>query len=93
MVRHPNGSHESVGGQPTVGYDIDITKIARACGYRRTGSISRLEDLKDHVSRLRGEEGPSLLEVKVRKGSRKDLGRPTSTPIENRDALMKRLGL
>src|SRR5690606_5962782 len=88
-----NGSHESVGGQPTVGYDIDIPAIARACGYRQARSVSGLEDLKSEVALLRRDEGPTLLEVKVRKGSRKDLGRPTSTPIENRDALMKRLGL
>src|SRR5690606_19597812 len=59
-----NGSHESVGGQPTVGYEIDVTEIARACGYRQATSVSRLEDLKHHVARLQSEEGPALLDVK-----------------------------
>lgn len=88
-----NGSHESVGGQPTVGYDIDFPKIARACGYRHAASVSTLDELIAGVAELRQASGPALLEVKVRIGSRADLGRPTSTPLENRDALMKRLGL
>src|SRR5690606_15711049 len=88
-----NGSHESVGGQPTVGYDIDFPAIARACGYRHAASVSSLDLLVASVAELRQASGPALLEVKVRIGSRADLGRPTSTPLDNRDALMKRLGL
>ena len=88
-----NGAHDSVGGQPTVGYDIDIPAIAIACGYRKALSVSEPDELETEFVRLRGEPGPALLEVKVNKGARADLGRPKSTPIENRDALMKRIGL
>ena len=88
-----NGAHDSVGGQPTVGYDIDIPGIATACGYREAVSVSEPDALEAEITRLRGEAGPVLLEVKVNKGARADLGRPKSTPIENRDALMKRIGL
>lgn len=28
-----NAAHDSVGGQPTVGYDIDLPRIAESCGY------------------------------------------------------------
>jgi phosphonopyruvate decarboxylase len=34
---------------------------------------------------------PLLLEIKVKKGNRKDLGRPTTTPIENKIAFMDNL--
>ena len=34
-------------------------------------------------------EGPIFIEVQVRKGNRKDLGRPTTTPIQNKEALMQ----
>jgi len=88
-----NGAHDSVGGQPTVGFNIDIPAIATACGYREAVSVSEPDALEAEVTRLRGEAGPVLLEVKVNKGARADLGRPKSTPIENRDALMKRIGL
>lgn len=32
-----NGAHDSVGGQPTVGANIDFAEIARACGYKFVG--------------------------------------------------------
>jgi phosphonopyruvate decarboxylase len=88
-----NGAHDSVGGQPTVGYDIDIPAIAKACGYREAVSVSDPQRLEAEIERLRSQEGPVLLEVKVNKGARGNLGRPKSTPIENRDGLMRRLGL
>jgi phosphonopyruvate decarboxylase len=88
-----NGAHDSVGGQPTVGYDIDLPAIASACGYREVVSVSKPEELETELARLRAESGPALIEVRVNKGARKDLGRPKSTPVENRDALMKHIGL
>ena len=29
-----NGAHDSVGGQPTIGFEINIPKIALASGYK-----------------------------------------------------------
>lgn len=83
-----NGAHDSVGGQPTVGLTIDIPRIARAVGYPHTYSVSNKEDLLDILNEIKTQEGLTLLEVKVKKGNRKDLGRPTTTPIENKEALM-----
>ena len=45
-------------------------------------------DLLDVLKEVEGIEGLTLLEVKVKKGNRKDLGRPTTTPIQNKEALM-----
>lgn len=84
-----NGAHDSVGGQPTVGLNIDVPRIARAVGYQHTYSVSSKEDLLDVLGEIKAGDGLTLLEVKVRKGNRKDLGRPTTTPIENKEALMK----
>lgn len=84
-----NGAHDSVGGQPTVGLKIDFPSIAKAVGYRQTFSVDNREALEDALSSIKGCEGPVMLEVKVRKGNRKDLGRPTTTPIQNKEALMK----
>jgi phosphonopyruvate decarboxylase len=83
-----NGAHDSVGGQPTVGLNIDLPRIARAVGYKHTFSVSTKEDLVDILNDVKANEGPTLLEIKVKKGNRKDLGRPTTTPIENKEALM-----
>ena len=84
-----NGAHDSVGGQPTVGLKIDLPAIAKAVGYPNIFSVNNKEDLLGIVSEVKNQEGPVLIEVKVKKGNRKDLGRPTTTPIQNKEALMK----
>jgi phosphonopyruvate decarboxylase len=85
-----NGAHDSVGGQPTLALDIDIPQIALSCGYRQAISISKKQELEAALMSL-DKDGPSLIEVKVRKGSRADLGRPKSTPIQNKETFMRAL--
>jgi len=83
-----NGAHDSVGGQPTVGLKIDLLAIAKAVGYKATYSVDSKAELESVLAKVNSFESPALLEIKVKKGNRKDLGRPTTTPIQNRDALM-----
>jgi len=84
-----NGAHDSVGGQPTVGLKIDLPAVAKAVGYKNTCSVDSKEALAEALNAVVSMEGPSLLEIKVKKGNRKDLGRPTTTPIQNKEALME----
>jgi phosphonopyruvate decarboxylase len=84
-----NGAHDSVGGQPTIALQIDLPAIARAAGYRQVYTVMAIEELRRVLGEKR--EGPVFIEVKVRKGARKDLGRPRSSPIENKNALMAQL--
>lgn len=83
-----NGAHDSVGGQPTVGLKIDLPAVAKAVGYKVCYSVETKEYLAELLEKVKGQDGPVLLEVKVKKGNRKDLGRPTTTPIQNKEALM-----
>lgn len=83
-----NGAHDSVGGQPTVGLDIDLPAVAKGVGYRYSFSVSSKSSLLDTLAHIQDLDGPVFLEVKVRKGNRKDLGRPTSTPTQNKEAFM-----
>lgn len=97
-----NGAHDSVGGQPTVGLNIDLPAIAKAVGYKHVMSVDNKESLEQVLSKFKVQssllskaaepsakfKGASFLEVRVRKGNRKDLGRPTTTPIQNKEALM-----
>ena len=83
-----NGAHDSVGGQPTVGLDMDLCAAARSVGYMQTFSVRTAEELLAALDKVTTAEGPVLLQVCVRKGNRKDLGRPTTTPIQNKEALM-----
>lgn len=81
-----NGAHDSVGGQPTVGFDINFSKIAEGCGYTFVASASDIEDIKKKITAMAAHNGRALLEIKVNKGARKNLGRPTTTPKENKTA-------
>ena len=88
-----NGAHDSVGGQPTVGLSIDFPAIAKAVGYQQVFSVDTKNDLEKSLTSdllpLTSQEGPIFIEVKVKKGNRKDLGRPTTTPIQNKGTLMR----
>ena len=86
-----NGAHDSVGGQPTVGLKIDLCKVAKAVGYKTTYSVDTMEQLDTIIGKVKNDEGPVLLQVCVKKGNRNDLGRPTTTPIQNKVDLMKYL--
>ena len=88
-----NGAHDSVGGQETVGLKIDTLAIAEACGYKKCYSCTSKDELIRLSKELTGLEGPILLEIKVKKGGRKNLGRPTTTPIENKEAFMNFLNI
>lgn len=86
-----NGAHDSVGGQPTVGLEIDMPAIAYAMKYKYVVSVDTANDLDDILKNIRNIEGPIFIEVKIKKGNRKDLGRPTTTPIQNKISLMQYL--
>lgn len=83
-----NGAHDSVGGQPTVGRQIDFCKISEGCGYENIVKVSTLEELDNVLSSSDTKDKLTFVEVLVTKGARKDLGRPKSTPVENKIALM-----
>lgn len=83
-----NGAHDSVGGQPTVGYDMDLASVAKASGYKIAITAGTSEEVEEGVRVLQSSGGPALLEIKVNKGAREDLGRPTKTPKENKKNFM-----
>ena len=84
-----NFAHDSVGGQPTAAGNIDIPLIAKANGYSESFSAQTKEEVIDKIKRMQKMDGPVLLEIKVNKGSRDNLGRPTTTPIQNKEAFMR----
>ena len=83
-----NGVHDSVGGQPTVGLKIDFCDIALACGYKSSSKVRTLKQLKSAIGKTKKSNGPHFIEVLVNSGSRKDLGRPTSSPKNNKISIM-----
>ena len=86
-----NGAHESVGGQPTVAFSIDLPALARAAGYASAFRADDGEELNRRLDELRGRPGPGLLEVRVATGHRADLGRPRYALAEHKRAFMRQL--
>jgi phosphonopyruvate decarboxylase len=81
-----NGAHDSVGGQPTVALKINIPAIAKAAGYGKAVTVRTKAELERALASR--ENVTTLIEIRTRKGSRKDLGRPKESPTENKAALM-----
>ena len=84
-----NGAHETVGGMPTVAKDIDLVSIAKSCGYSYAVSVDNFDDLDHQLEKAKNLNELSLIEIKSSIGARADLGRPTTTPIENKEKFMK----
>ena len=86
-----NGAHETVGGMPVCSGCLNLEKEAEAAGYAKVLSADSEETLVEALKSIYNIEtgGPVLLEVRCACGARNDLGRPTTTPRENRDALME----
>jgi len=83
-----NNAHDSTGGQKTASNTASFNKIALACGYKGAETVLTQRRLTNAVRNLKRNSGPRMLVVKIKKGSRKDLGRPATTPIENKKLLM-----
>ena len=83
-----NGAHETVGGMPTVAANIDMVAAAKACGYPNAVSVDSFEALDSELKKAKERSELSLIEVKCSIGARADLGRPTTTALENKENFM-----
>lgn len=84
-----NQVHESVGGQATSARFIDILELVKANGYANVFFTDNEEGLISRIGEFMKETGPNFLEVKIKPGSREDLGRPTVKPVDNKKAFTK----
>ena len=88
-----NNCHESVGGQPTAVSNIDLGLLARSCGYADYYKCITSHDIDESWKNMLAKKGPVFVEIVIKTGSRKDLGRPTETPLTNRRRVMGKLGV
>lgn len=87
-----NGAHDSVGGQPTVAFDVSLTGVAKACGYDTVeGPLESEAEIRDALERVVHQNGRRFVEIRVRPGSRADLGRPKESPKENKSHFIAHL--
>lgn len=86
-----NGAHETVGGMPTVAQKIDFVEVAKACGYPYAVVVDDFQALDRELMAAKQRGKLSLIEVKCAIGARDDLGRPTTSAIENKRNFMEYL--
>ncbi|MCM1541816.1 MAG: phosphonopyruvate decarboxylase [Blautia sp.] len=83
-----NGAHETVGGMPTAVSKINLTDIAKACGYLHVACVHDFSDLDKELEMAKTMDKLCFIEVKSSIAARSDLGRPTVTPLQNRQRFM-----
>lgn len=86
-----NEAHETVGGMPTAAVTADMAAVARAVGYEYVACVDTFEALDAELKKVKAEKQLSFLEVKCAIGARADLGRPTTTALENKECFMSYL--
>ena len=91
-ILNDNHAHESVGGQPTCSKHLDIPAIIKACGFKNVIVVETNQEIKNGLALMKKESGVAMV-IHTKQGSRQDLGRPTTTPQENKTALMTKLGV
>lgn len=87
-----NGVNESVGGQPSAGYVVNLTEIASACGYETPGhAVETKEELQKIIRNHRKGEMPLFIDVHVRQGIRSDMPKLNINHKAQKMALMENL--
>lgn len=86
-----NGAHETVGGMPTVADNIDLAAVAKACGYPNAVCVDNFDALDAELELAKNRDELSMIEVKCSIGARANLGRPTTTALENKRNFMEYL--
>ena len=86
-----NGAHETVGGMPTVANGMDLVAVAKACGYPFAVCVDSFELLDKELEFAKERNELSLIEIKTCIGARDDLGRPTTSALDNKQNFMEYL--
>ena len=83
-----NEAHETVGGMPTVSSSVDYVAVAKGCGYPKAVCVDTFEDLDKELQIAKDSNELYMIEVKCSIGARENLGRPTTTALENKENFM-----
>ncbi len=86
-----NGCHESVGGQPTVGFEVSLTEVAKACGYSRIGLVTTKNEIHEFF-REDFSQQVAFLEIRINSSSRANLGRPVDSALSNKKKFENQIG-
>ncbi|NLD47591.1 MAG: phosphonopyruvate decarboxylase, partial [Clostridiaceae bacterium] len=71
----------------TIGRTINFPGVAKAAGLKSFGTVQTITDINNVLPQIVKDKHTAFLEIKIKKGARKDLGRPTTSTKQNKDAL------
>lgn len=83
-----NNTHDSTGGQFTVSQNIDFVNIAASVGYKNAFYAHSIDELNSYLAQWKESQELTFICLKVSKGSKKDLGRPTIKPFQVKERLV-----
>lgn len=86
-----NEAHETVGGMPTAASSASLAAVASACGYPYAVCVTDFDMLDLELREAKNRDALTFIEVKSSIGARDDLGRPTTTALENKINFMEYL--
>ena len=90
-----NGMHESVGIQPTNAFDVNLSNIAKNCGYSYSIVITKPDEIMPTFETISSEkfDGPVFIEIRINNkvNYSHELARPKDLPIERKNKFMKYL--
>lgn len=87
-----NGVHESVGGQESAGFNINLTEIAKNSGLLTVAnSVKTKDEISNALKELLGKNKPALLDIHIKKGIRKDCPPLKFNHKEQKDSLMRKI--
>ena len=86
-----NCAHETVGGMPTAVKSMDLPAVAKACGYNTAVRVAGFDALDEALTQAKSTAGLHFIEAVCAIGARDDLGRPTTTALENKKNFMNYL--
>lgn len=84
-----NGAHQSVGSQPSLGFEVDFCTIASGCGFVNATMVERKESLAALGIFLNEID---FLEIRINTKSSEPMPRPQQSPREAKEAFMKAIG-
>jgi len=85
-----NECYESTGGQDSASPVTKFDAISSSCGFRNSGFVDSLDDLKKMLTVFLNSDGPSFIHVKVDRG-RVSVPRVSISPVEIKNRFMREL--
>jgi phosphonopyruvate decarboxylase len=86
-----NGSHESVGGQPTQAFFTDLCAVAKASGYKQIFCITKDDELELWLKNDLQDNSTQFVEIRINRKSRNEPGRPKGHPTDWKNDYMRQI--